>query len=342
MKALVYNGNTNASLEEIKKPVPSKGQALLKVLRASICGSDLSIIEGKHPRAQTGLIMGHEIVARVEQLVPALATDGSIIEGDLVTVEPIVSCGTCVACRSGFPHVCSNLKLYGIDIAGGMAEYLCVDVKNLWKIPKDLSVDVSAFIEPLAVAVHAVRRSKVKFDDFLCIIGGGPIGMLIALIAQELTTRPILISEPEPSRRAIAKRLGFTTVNPVEEDVIEILQGMTQNRGADITFEVAGSQSAILTASKTLRPRGTLVQVAMPKDLMKMNIVDLTFKELSLIGVRVYEAYDFERAINFLKSHKEVFEKILPTLFPLDQFSAAFEAAKKGVGGLRFTFCIGE
>ncbi len=337
MRALVYGGGNEASLEEVGKPVPGTNEALLRILRSSICGTDLSILAGKHPRAKAGLIMGHEIVARIEE-----TDDEDFQVGDLVTVEPIVSCGTCVACLSGFPHVCSSLKLYGIDIPGGMADYMVCDTANLWKIPEELSVDIAAFIEPLAVAVHAVRRSSLKFDDAVCVIGGGPIGMLTALIAQEHTTRPILISEPDASRRAIAGRLGFQSVNPIEEDLLESIARNTDGRGCDITFEAAGSQPAILAATKTLRPRGTLVQIAMPKVLMQMNIVDLTFKELNVIGVRVYEAYDFERAINFLAARQEVFNKILPTLFRLEQFPAAFEAAKKGTGGLRFTFAIGE
>ncbi len=338
MKALVYDGKTGASVQDIAVPVPEKGEALLRVHRASICGSDLSIMAGKHPRAKGGLIMGHEIVATIEKI----EENDQFKTGDLVTIEPIVSCGECVACKSGFPHVCQTLKLYGIDIAGGMAEYMTARIDKLWKIPEGLPVDVAAFIEPLAVAVHAVRRSNMNFDDAVCVIGGGPIGILTALVAQELTTRKILISEPSEARRTVAKKLGFATVNPIEEDVLEVVSAMTQKRGMDITFEAAGSQPAILTAPKTLRPRGTLVQIAMPKDLMQMNIVDLTFKELTVLGVRVYEAYDFERAVNFLNARQEVFADILPTLFSLEEFEEAFSAAKKGTGGLRFTFAIGE
>lgn len=344
MRALVWEGNDTPVFRNIDKPSAGKGQVLLRILRAGICGTDLSILGGKHPRAKAPLVMGHELAAEVVALGDSVEEDetAGLKNGSIVTIEPIISCGECVACKSGFPHVCSTLKLYGIDVPGGMAEYMTVTADRILPARQGMDPDLVVMAEPLAVAVHAVRTSGIRYGDSVCVIGGGPIGLLIALVARQTTPQEIIVSEPQESRRKVAAALGLTVVNPIETPLEEVIVEKTAGRGADICFESAGSQQAINSSTKVLRPRGTLVQVSMPKDKRTFNIVDLTFKELVVRGVRVYEALDFEKALNYLCDSPDLFRPFMSRLYEMDEVQDAFDAAKAGDRGLRVIFKIGE
>jgi (R,R)-butanediol dehydrogenase / meso-butanediol dehydrogenase / diacetyl reductase len=338
MKAIVFDGSSTPDIRDVPVPEPDGSECLLRVLRGGICGTDLSILSGKHPRATAPLVLGHEVAARV--VTPDAA--GTVAEGELVTVEPIISCGRCVACRSGFPHVCQALRLYGIDVDGGFAEYMVASADRVVRAPKSMSPDTLVLAEPLAVAVHAVRISRVRFGDRICVIGGGPIGLMVAMVAAETTPFPVLISEPQAQRRAVAESLGFPALDPTQESLEDRVLGHAGERMMDVVFETAGSQPAVLSSTRILRPRGTLVQVSIPKDERAFNLVDLTFKELVVRGVRVYEPFDFQYALELLQRNGDRFSRFLSDPFELDDAVAAFDAARAGDQGLRICFRISD
>jgi (R,R)-butanediol dehydrogenase / meso-butanediol dehydrogenase / diacetyl reductase len=338
MKAVIFDGSPVPAIADVPVPVPDDNQCLLKVLRGGICGTDLSILSGKHPRATAPLVLGHEIAARVVR--PDAA--GTLTEGELVTLEPIISCGRCVACRSGYPHVCQKLRLYGIDVDGGLAEFIVVNADRVIRAPETMSPETLVLAEPLAVAVHAVRSSGIRYGDRVCVIGGGPVGLMVAMIAAETTPFPILVSEPQAERRAVAQSLGFPVVDPTTESLEERVVSHSGERVMDVVFETAGSQPAILSSTRILRPRGTLVQVSIPKEERSFNLVDLTFKELVVKGIRVYEPFDFQYALEFLERSADQFSRFLSVPFELDAAKDAFDAARAGNRGLRVYFRIGE
>lgn len=345
MRAVLYEGTETPQVREIPIPTPESGEVLLEILRAGICGTDLSILSGKHPRAAAPLILGHEVAARVvEDRYTGSPGEHSLelAPGTLVTVEPIISCGKCFACNTGIPHVCRSLQLYGIDLPGGMAEYMVARKDRLIPADPGMVPETVVLAEPLAVAVHAVRLSGVRYGDSVCIIGGGPIGILTAMVAAETTPGRILVSEPESSRRAVAEHAGIETVDPATNSLAERVAELTDGRGADLVFDCAGSSAAVASATGILRPRGRLVQVAIPKEPRAVNLVDVTFKELEMIGVRVYEPLDFRRALQFLSRKPALFEPLCGEPFSLDQAAEAFDAARRGDQGLRILFSTGE
>ena len=335
MRALFYDGSPEIQLGSFPIPVPQDNQSLLRVLRAGICGTDLSILSGKHPRAKPGLIPGHELAAEVVEIRGEAV---NFHPGDRVSLEPIISCGTCVACRSGVPHVCQNLQLYGIDLPGGMAEFMVADNKKIVPAAEGMPPELVVLTEPLAIAVHATRIGAPKFRDRLCVIGGGPIGILVGILAQRVSGRQIIISEPNKKRQKQAESLGFDVVDPSSQPLEEYISAVSGGRGMDMVFECAGSQPAILSSTKILRPRGTLVQVSIPKDIRNFNMVDLTFKELIVRGVRVYEPFDFEYAMEFLRSESRLFDIFKSEAFTLSSAREAFAAAGTGEEGLRVIF----
>ena len=159
MKSIVYHSAQEITVEDQPMPEIAAGEVLIKVAYVGVCGSDMNIYQGVHPRAKAPLVMGHEFSGTIVAGHPTLA------KGTPVTVYPLLSCGHCEPCLSGYAHVCDTLKLIGIDCDGGMAEYVKVPVDKVMPIPPTLSLKLGAFLEPVAVGVHAVRRSGYKPGD---------------------------------------------------------------------------------------------------------------------------------------------------------------------------------
>ena len=338
MKAVVYRGKEDIAVEERPVPVPGEGEVVIRVRRAGICGTDMSIVAGLHPRAKPSLVMGHEFVGTIE--TAGSSADADLQPGDRVVVEPLISCGTCYACRAGFAHVCQRLGLYGIDVDGAFAEFVKVAADKTFKIPDSLPDQAAALIEPLAVAVHSVRLSALKVGDAACVLGGGPIGLLTALVASQVGLRDLLLVEQQPFRIQVARQFGLSTFDSSEGDVVEEIQRRTDGRGVDVVFEAAGAAATMLAAPRLCCIRGEIVQISMPKTPREMDIVALTFRELTLKGVRVYDAHDFQRAIALASQWPYDLAKLASDPYPLDQAQEAFSVARQGDRAMKVIFDI--
>jgi (R,R)-butanediol dehydrogenase/meso-butanediol dehydrogenase/diacetyl reductase len=214
MNALLYKGKNELELGSIPIPEPGIDEVLIKVSYAGICGTDIHIYHGKHPRAKGPLVMGHEFCGEIVKCPES----SELNVGDFVTAEPLISCGTCFTCLSGHPHVCKTLGLYGIDANGAFAEYVTMPVKKVYKIPKEIKRQFGALIEPIAVAIHALRISNLKISDTVCILGGGPIGLLLALTSKAAGCKDVIICEMNSYRLELAKKYGITTVDVSSEN----------------------------------------------------------------------------------------------------------------------------
>jgi len=192
MKAAYYAQKQNIELVDLDLPKPKKDEALIRVKYAGICGSDLHVYHGAHPTAKFPVIPGHEFVGELVELGEDAVTD--IKPGEIVVAQPFSSCGVCEACISGNDNVCRDLKLLGAHKDGCFAEYVTVQAKKMYRIPGGVDLKLAALTEPLAVAVHDVRNSGLKVGQTALIIGGGPIGIFIAMVAQ-LAGAQVYISE---------------------------------------------------------------------------------------------------------------------------------------------------
>ncbi len=339
MKALVYQGKGMLAMEERDIPQPRRGEALVRVRAAGICGTDLSILAGKHPRAKAPLVMGHELAGELAALDDA--APGGWKVGDRVTVEPLISCGRCLACRTGNAHVCQTLKLYGIDADGAFAEYLRVPVDTLRRLPPGIDFALGALIEPLAVAVHSVRMSDIRLRDTVCVLGGGPIGVLVALVAGLIGPSQVLLCEVQPYRIELCRSLGLEVIDGRQADPVAEVMVRTGGTGADVVFEVAGAPQTVAMAHRMCRVRGEVIQVANPKDPIPTDLLPLSFKELTVKGVRVYATGDFDRAIHIAATSGLPFRRLQSEPFPLAEGEAAFSRAKAGTDVMRVLFSIG-
>lgn len=324
MQAAVWTATDRVEVREVPRPQVPDGWALVKVAYNGICGTDLSIVHGKHPRARHGLIPGHEMSGWVAQAAP-----GGPAEGALVVVEPLISCGECRACRSGNSHVCRNLGLYGIDTPGGMAPYVALPPRVLHEVPAGVDPRLAALAEPLAVAVHAVSRSGMERGDTVAVFGAGPIGVLTALVARHEGAGTVVVTEPSPWRRAVAERLGFTVV-PGGSSMTQVLAELTGGEGADTTFDTAAHPSVAAELTDATRVLGRIVIVGVYKQPTPIVLRDVCFKEQSMVGVRVYTTADVTRAIELVASGVLGLEDFPTRAFAVEDVAAAVDAATSG------------
>jgi 2-desacetyl-2-hydroxyethyl bacteriochlorophyllide A dehydrogenase len=326
VKAVYYEGNGSFALRESEPLAPAAGEVRIDVAYCGICGTDLHIAHGAMDhRVRTPQVIGHEMSGTVAELGPEV--EGFRV-GDPVVVRPLDSRGETHADK-GFAHISRNLKFLGIDTPGAFQSSWTVPAFTLHRVPGRVDLRIAALAEPLAVACHDVRRAAVEADEFVVVIGGGPIGLLVALVARESGAR-IVVSEPNAARRALASDVGFEVVDPSADDVPARVSELTETRGADVVFEVSGSAAAALEMTKLASLRGRLVLVAIYPEPQPIHLFDFFWKELELRGARVYEAEDYERAIALIANGNLPLERLITTVEPLDRLPAVFEEHARG------------
>ncbi len=291
-----------------------------------MCGSDLGILAGVHPRAQAPLTLGHEFCGRIVEL---RSQSNEFKAGDRVAVYPLISCGHCLMCRTGNSHVCRALRLYGIDAPGGMADFVKLPLANLLRLSGDMEPGIGALVEPLAVAVHGVSRAPLAEARTAAVVGAGPIGLLTALVARARGTAQILMADVLPSRIALAKSLGFSAVMAGEQ-MADLVKTTTDSEGADIVFECAGVPATAVSMTALARCRGTIVNLGVFKKPVEVDLQALNFKEITAIGSRVYTRQDFVEAIELARVLP--LQPIISHTFPLADVTSAFAKFRAGEG----------
>lgn len=335
MKAIVYESPEVIEYREVEKPLINKGYVLLKNAYAGICGTDLNIFAGTHPRATAPLILGHEFSATIASEHPSFPI------GTKVTVNPLLSCGKCIPCKSGQSHVCDDLKLVGIDVDGGMAEYVAVQEDKIIPLPKSLSLKNGALAEPVAVAVHAVRKAKFLVGDRAVVYGAGTIGLCVALTLRAFGASEVIVIENNELRLNKAKKLGFTTLNANAENVAQLIHQITNKSGIDYVFDCAGHPAVLAQATEIIKVQGTLVIVAGYKKPAELNLLQGMFKEISIQFVRVYTNRDIELALELLVKHKD-YKKIITHVLKVNEAKKGFELLTTPTDAIKVLFAFGE
>jgi len=325
MKAISYQGKGTVAVMDRPVPQPTQDQVLIKVAFAGICGSDLSIVAGKHPRARPPLVMGHEFSGTVAALPPETHSDLKV--GDRVTVYPLLSCGRCYVCRMGLPHVCRDLRLLGIDTDGAFAEYVLAAEDAVLRIPDALSDAEGALIEPLAVCIHAAHMSRLAVGDTVVVTGAGPIGLLMAMVARASGAAHIIVTEVALPRIAAAQGLGFTVLNAADPNLVAQVLELTRGQGGDVVFEASGHPSVTPYLLDLVRIRGQIVQLGIFKEPVAIDLRALNFHEVDLIGSRVYTLEDFDRAIHLAAEGRVDLKPMITTVLPLDEGVNGFRTA---------------
>ena len=328
MKAAVFTGEPGVCVQE--RPCPQVGpeEAMIREKYAGICGSDLYICSGRNPRVKPPVIPGHEFVGEI-----VAADSPDLKPGDRVAVEPLLACGRCSACRRGAYHVCRELRLLGVQVDGGFAEYVAAPVDRIVKLPEGLSLEHAVLTEPLAVAIHGLRQATLELGDRVVVLGGGPVGLLLAQAARLAGAR-VMVSEISPYRRQVAAQMGFTVIDAAGDPVAEVLS-LTGGEGADVVYEAAGAAATAAQMAQMARIKGQIVVVGVYKELAAVDLLQISFRVQTLRGSRVYNYQDFGRAIELLAQGAIDVERTVTHVFPLEQVQEAMAAAAGEVDGVK-------
>lgn len=324
-----YVGDRTIEVREHDPAPVGAGEVQIEVAFTGICGTDLHILHGAmDARVTVPAIIGHEM-SGVVAAVGAGVTGWTV--GDHVTVMPLDWDGTCPACLAGNQHVCQNLTFVGIDSPGALQRFWNVRADLLVALPASLRLDHAALVEPTAVAVHDVRRGEVTAGDHVVVIGGGPIGLLIATVARD-SGADVVVIEVDAGRRAAAEDLGLEVFDPTTTDGPTWVQEWTDGAGADVAFEVSGAAAAVLGCTDLVKVRGTVVVVAIHPQPRPVNLQRVFWRELRLLGARVYERTDFERAIELLDGGVIPADALISSIRPITETAAAFADLESGRG----------
>jgi 2-desacetyl-2-hydroxyethyl bacteriochlorophyllide A dehydrogenase len=325
MRAAYYEGARRFTTGPAPRPTPGANEALLRVRRVGICGTDLHIFQGHlDHRVPARGVIGHEAFAEV---VEAPAGSG-FVTNDRVVVEPLWFCGECRACRIGASYLCYRLKVLGVDMPGGMRDYWAVPTARLLKVPPTLDDDTAALIEPLAVATHDVNRAAVRADDAVLVLGGGPIGALIAMVARHRGAR-VVVSEVNPFRLRLLTELGLEAIGP-DADLPRFVENWTSGDGVDVAFEVTGNPAAVRTMTDVVRVWGTISVVAIHTEPMPVNLYQMFARELTMHGSRLYAREDWEEAIRLAASGAVTLPPLVSRRVALEELQEGMEQALAG------------
>ena len=335
MKALrkLADGEGHVELVDIPTPQPGPGQVLLKVKSVGICGTDLHIWEGRFDKVRPPVTLGHEFAGEVAELGPGV--EGWRIGQPVVSESQASSCGVCSYCQEGQSNLCPQRLAYGYGVDGGMAEYAVVRAGGLHALPESVSFSQGAMVEPLAVAVHAVMERGVTFDQGPALVSGpGPIGLLVLLVLVQAGV-PVLIcgTSKDQARLDLAARLGAAaTVMVDREDLGREAQEFTKGEGFAAAWECSGAGPALSAALSYVRRQGQVVQVGLAGGPAKVDLDQLTLKEVVLRGAFVHNRQTWERSLALLGKGALDPTPLISAQMPLSAWQRAFELSRDQAG----------
>jgi threonine dehydrogenase-like Zn-dependent dehydrogenase len=331
MRALVLEDWWKLVVAPRPDPTASEGRVLLQVHATGICGSDIHGFTGETGRRRPGQVMGHETVGRIAAIGPGVPDELGLKAGDVATVNPVMSCGHCEACRSGNNQWCPTKSIVGVDpsVSSGFAELLAVPAANVVPLPGSMPVDYGALVEPLAVGYHAVRRGRVGPPDRLLVIGGGPIGQACALGAQRQGATRITVSEPNAARRRLVEALGVPAVDPSGGG---LASSVTSALGGPPTVVVdAVGLSATVDAAFEVAPLGaTIVLVGMGAVELAVRAYEVSTKERVVVGSFCYTADEFRATARWAGTAPAALGVLIEDRTDLDAAGAAFTELARG------------
>ena len=300
MKAAIIDTPQHMYIGEAPMPRASVGEVVVRNQAVGICAGDLYIYQGKNPYAKMPAIGGHEIAGVIHEVGSGVS---HLSEGDFVVVEPFIGCGKCYACRVGKANCCKNLQIIGAHRSGGFAEFVLAPASNIHKVPDGLSATWASFAEPVAIGVQACRRGQIQADDFVLVLGAGPIGLALIEVAQANGAR-VLCTDISPERLTFAQSLGAETIASDENLLAHILE-KTNGDGMPVVIEATGNPKAMESTIHLVASGGRIVIVGLVKagTMIELPALEITRKEITVVGSRA-STQCFPTALALLASGK--------------------------------------
>ncbi|WP_443751037.1 zinc-binding alcohol dehydrogenase family protein [Asticcacaulis solisilvae] len=296
MKTLVCEKPFSLQLGNQPRPERKPGEALIRIRRVGLCGTDFHIFSGNQPFLSYPRVMGHELAGEIVET----DTGSRLTVGELVTINPYLPCGHCVACRKNKPNACVNIRVMGVHVDGGMTEFVSVPEKAVVPVP-GLTPDQAAMVEFLSIGAHAVRRGHVVEDERVLVVGAGPIGVATALFAQLAGAEVSLIDTNAGRLDYARKAIGLEHTALVGDGLEDWLTGRTNGEGCDAVFDATGNARAIEQGFARVAHGGRYVLVSVVKDTISFADPEFHKREMTLIGSRNATRHDFQLVIDLIR-----------------------------------------
>ncbi len=315
MKAIKLEKPWEISMVETQKPTPKKGEALIKIVTAGVCGSDIGALRGTNGLVSYPRVIGHELAGIIEQIEDD--NPNGLKVGDRVIVDPYLYCGNCYPCSIKRTNCCTDLKVLGVHVDGGMAEYFCHPADMLMKIPDEMDFVLAAMAEPLTISLHGIHRGGLKSGEFCAIYGAGPIGLLAGMAAEAYGAHVIMIDLVQ-ERLDFAKSVGIEyIINSANEDVVSKVSEITNGNMAHLVMECTGANACIRGCLDIVCNAGRITFTGWPKNETSIPTDMITKKEVDIRGART-SAGEFEEAVELICSGKVDVKKILTKVVSME------------------------
>ncbi|MCC2818436.1 alcohol dehydrogenase catalytic domain-containing protein [Lachnoclostridium pacaense] len=309
--------------KEVPVPEPGEGQVLIKIMKIGICGSDIHVYHGEHPFTKYPVTQGHEVSGEITAL--GQGVEGLSV-GQKVTIQPQVVCGECYPCRHGKYNLCEELKVMGFQTTGVASHYFAVDAAKVTPLPDDLTYDEGAMIEPLAVAVHAIRQAGDVSGKKIAVLGAGPIGILVAQVAKGMGADAVMVTDISDVRLAKARECGVDFCENTKN--VNFGQALLSNFGpdkADIIYDCAGNNVTMGQAVQYARKGSTIILVAVFAGMAQIDLAVLNDHELDLNTTMMYRNEDYVDAIRLVNEGRVQLKPLISSHFAFRDYKKAYE-----------------
>ena len=332
MKALVKTRPEPGGVEYLDWNIPQAGpgEVLIQVKAVGICGTDLHIYDWaenivREYKPKLPLVMGHEFAGIVVEMGPQVE---NLKVGDRVTAMPVLYCGECYFCREGRQNICDHRPLLGLGADGAFAQYIAMRSTNVYKLDARISFELGALSELTCVGLHALEKARLTNGETVAVVGPGPLGVMMAILAKHSGAGRIFITglEADRERLEIARQIGATPIYVGREDPRKLILDHTAGLGADVVFETAGSSSGVLQSLNLVCKGGRVGILGQGHESTEIPTAMLSFREIELIGTRAYTPRNWQKVFYTLINGEEDLKRMITHRFPP---SLAEEGMKK-------------
>ncbi len=323
MNAAVTIGAHRVEIQQRPEPEPGAGEALIRVERVGICGSDLHYYHGAHPYATYPRIQGHEAAGQIVGF--GSGYNGPLTIGARVAIEPLIPCGTCYPCRIGRRNCCTRLNVIGAHSDGALREFIALPVYMLYPTG-DLTAEEAALVEPVSIGVQAAARGEIASGDQVVVIGAGPIGAAVSLAAIDRGAR-VMVVDRLASRLELMRHLGVEeTIVAGEQDVPTEVLRWTGGDGAHVAVDAVGAPAVIRQVCQIVASAGRVVIIGLSDQEVSLPVLDFSRKEMTIHGSR-NNAGRFGEAVDLVQRRRAAISRMITHRYPLAEMPEAIEFA---------------
>ena len=329
MKTLVYNGPWDMTLEAAPMPEIGSEEILCKAEAVGICGSDVHGFTGESGRRKPGMVMGHEVVGNIVAVGSAVT---SLKPGQRVAIFPTLGCGQCAYCLKGWEHICPEKRILGVNAGrwGAMAEYFTCHARQAFLFTEQTDPAVGLFVEPLAVATHAVNLMQPVAGDPMAIVGSGTIGLALTLVLADRGFPTIFVLDKVEDKLALAASFGAHPVNVDKENAADVIELLTRKSRVPCVFEAVGTASTVRTAYDLCDFGGTVVLLGNLAKEFTLPLQGITSNETTLRGSYGFNRTDFADALRLVSKYQKPLKQLVSGTCSIEETPRIMTELAKG------------